>query len=197
MAEEDLHRWDEKHRSARKGEEPAAFLLNQIARLPKGGRALDVAAGGGRNSFFLARQGFFVEAIDISPSAVSGVNRLAHELGLPVKAIQQDLDTATLKEDHYDLVIDFNYLNRGLVPKLKAALSLGGFVIFETFTLDQKEIGHPRNPLYLLRPNELLELFRDFRILSYREGLCSEQGEERFVASLFAQKWGQDSGNRS
>jgi SAM-dependent methyltransferase len=137
---------------------------------------------------FLARHGFSVDAMDISPTAVGEVNRLASELSLPLKGIQMDLETVNLPPSRYDLVIVFNYLDRNLIPKLKTALKPGGYVIYETFLLDQKEIGHPTNPRYLLDHNELLDLFREFRALFYREGMFAERGETRFVASLFAKK---------
>ena len=40
-------------------------------------------------------------------------------------------------------------------------------------------------PAYLLKHNELLDSFRDFRILYYREG---EIAENKSVVSLIAQK---------
>ena len=42
------------------------------------------------------------------------------------------------------------------------------------------------NPTYLL--GEVLELFRDFRVLWCREGQYSESGEAAFRAPIFAQK---------
>jgi hypothetical protein len=41
---------------------------------------------------------------------------------------------------------------------------------------------------YFLRPNELLTLFREFRILFYREGIFREGGRRKAIASLIAQK---------
>ena len=72
--------------------------------------------------------------------------------------------------------------------EIKAALKLGGTVIFETYLIDQPAIGHPKNPAYLLEHNELLNFFCDFRVLYYREGQFSERGERAFRAGIFAQK---------
>jgi hypothetical protein len=52
--------------------------------------------------------------------------------------------------------------------------------------IDQQIIGHPKNPDYLLYHNELLEFFRDFRVLYYREGQFPQSGA--FRAGLLAQK---------
>jgi tellurite methyltransferase len=64
-------------------------------------------------------------------------------------------------------------------------LQKGGVIIYETFIIDQRQFGHPRNPDFLLDYNELLNYFRDFRCLRYREGII-EPGKA--VASLVAQK---------
>ena len=88
----------------------------------------------------------------------------------------------------YDLITNFNFLERALIPKMKTALKPGGHMIFETYLIDQKELGHPRNPAFLLGHNELLELFRDFRVLYYREGKVIQEGKESYRAGLLAQK---------
>ena len=62
-------------------------------------------------------------------------------------------------------------------------------MIFETYSIDQQVIGHPANPNYLLAHNELLDHFRDFRVLYYREGKFSDGGEPSFRAGIFAQKF--------
>jgi len=74
------------------------------------------------------------------------------------------------------------------VPQIKKTLKPGGWVIFETYLTDQSKIGDPINPDYLLLHNELLDFFRDFRVLYYREGKFSQSGESAFRAALLAQK---------
>jgi hypothetical protein len=54
--------------------------------------------------------------------------------------------------------------------------------------IDQAAIGHPKNPDYLLRHNELLECFDDFRVLFYREGKFADGATEAFRAAIFAQR---------
>ncbi len=49
---------------------PVQFLVENIELLPKG-EALEIAMGTGRNAVYLAKMGFEVEGIDISPEAVS------------------------------------------------------------------------------------------------------------------------------
>jgi hypothetical protein len=58
-------------------------------------------------------------------------------------------------------------------------------VVYETFTVDQLQFGRPRNPDYLLQHNELLDMFREFRCLRYREGVVENT---RAIASILAQR---------
>jgi hypothetical protein len=71
---------------------------------------------------------------------------------------------------------------------MKSALKAGGHIVFETYLIDQREIGHPKNPAYLLGHNELLDLFRDFRVLYYREGKFADGGDGAYKAGLLAEK---------
>jgi SAM-dependent methyltransferase len=138
----------------------------------------------------LAERGFNVVAADISPVALEEARRRAAEKNLAITWQQADLEQIQLSEAAYELVVNFNYLQRSLIPQIKTALKLGGYVIFETYLIDQPAIGHPKNPAYLLEHNELLNCFRDFRVLYYREGQFAEAGERAFRAGICAQKIG-------
>ena len=58
-------------------------------------------------------------------------------------------------------------------------------LIYETFLIDQVRFGEPRNPDHLLRYNELLHAFLDFRVVHYREGIVEDK---KAIASILAQK---------
>ena len=191
VATEDQKRWDEKH-AGKRGDEPPSPFLDEMFRegrwtIPPGS-ALDIATGRGWNAFFLAGRGFRVDAMDISQVALQKARKIAQAKGLAINFIEADLDHADLPEAAYDLILNFNFLQRSLIPKMKSALKLGGHIIFETYLVDQRVLGHPSNPAYLLGHNELLDLFRDFRILCYREGKVVEGGQEAFRAGLLGQK---------
>jgi len=165
--------------------EPARFLTENLDILPKG-RTLDVAMGRGRNAVYLAKMGFEVEGIDISPEAVHAALERARSVGVSLNARIADLENDYLIErGAYHLILCFNYLQRSLIPQIKEGLRVGGMVVYETFIVDQARFGKPTNPDYLLKHNELLEMFRDFRCLRYREGLAEK---ERAVASIIAEK---------
>ena len=58
-------------------------------------------------------------------------------------------------------------------------------VVYETFIVEQAQFGKPKNPDYLLKHNELLSMFHDFRCLRYREGIV-EPGKA--VAGIVSEK---------
>ena len=191
MVKPDQKRWNEKFkkRTFALGKRANPFLIRHVDLLPKG-RALDLATGEGRNAVFLARHGFDVDAVDLSEVGLRKVRSLARESGVNVHATLADLDHYRIEKEGYDLIADFYFLDRSLIPGIKRGLKRGGMVIFETYLLEHRDLGTmgPRNPRYFLKPNELLNLFRGFRILFYREGVFREGRRRKAIASLIAQK---------
>ena len=166
-------------------EEPAEFLVKNLELLPKG-KVLDVAMGNGRNAVFLARNGFQVEGVDLSPKAIAAALRAAEKAGVRITTRVADLETdISIEKDSYDVIVCFHYLHRPLVPLLKQGLRGNGMIVYETYIIDQARFGKPRNPDHLLRHNELLELFHDFRCLRYHEGIFENS---RALAGIIAQK---------
>lgn len=164
---------------------PAKFLAENIGLLPRG-RALDIAMGDGRNAIHLAQTGFEVDGVDVSPEAVNAALRSAEKAGVIIKAQVADLEKGFhIEREAYDVIICFNYLQRSLIPEIKNGLRCGGMVVYETYIVDQAQFGRPKNPDYLLKHNELLDMFRDFRCLRYREGVFEGP---RAIASIVAQK---------
>jgi len=164
---------------------PAQFLIETVDSLPRG-RVLDIAMGSGRNAIYLAGLGFEVEGVDISPEAIKHTIEAARSVGVNVKAQVADLEADyVIAQESYDVIICFNYLQRTLIPKIKNGIRRGGMVVYETFIVDQLQFGRPRNPDYLLQHNELLDMFREFRCLRYREGVVENT---RAIASILAQR---------
>ncbi|MBM2837720.1 MAG: hypothetical protein HW415_345 [Deltaproteobacteria bacterium] len=169
-----------------KNRDPSRLLVDFIPSLPVG-RALDIACGEGRNAIYLAREGFNVDAIDISDAALNKGRTAAG--GLKINFIAADLEAFQIPGNSYDLIINFNYLQRSIVSEIKRGLKDGGYIIFETYTLEQQQFGSPRNPEFLLKPNELLSMFKDLHIIYYREGVVEEGGRKKGIASLVGKKF--------
>ena len=187
----DQKRWDERFgkKEFALGKEPNPFLKKHIRLLPKG-KALDIATGEGRNAVFLAQNGFEVDAVDISEKGLKKAQKFAGEKGVNINTFLVDLDQYPIGKERYDLIADFYFLRRRLIPRIKKGLKKGGKVIFETYLLEHRKLGTggPKQAKYFLKPNELLRLFKDFGILFYREGIFREGGKRKAVASLIAEK---------
>ncbi len=168
--------------------EPAPFLVEHLGLLPVG-RVLDIAMGNGRNAIYLAKHGFEVEGVDLSPEAIKKALEAARREKVVIEAQVADLEKDYhIKPGYYDAIICFYYLQRSLIPQMKEGLKRGGIIVYETFLIEQMQWGKPKNPDFLLRHNELLDLFRGFRILRYREGIFEDRGDKRAIASLVAEK---------
>ena len=87
------------------GTEPNTWLREHAGALPPGGRVLCVADGEGRNSTWLARQGFAVDAFDLSEVGVAKARRLAAARGVAVNHAVADGDMLAWPQAVYDGVV--------------------------------------------------------------------------------------------
>ena len=182
----DKSRWDKmysKHKGYVFGKEPAAYLVEVLPQLPKG-KALDLAMGEGRNAVYLAKKGFNVDGVDISEVAVRKARKLALESGVRIKTIIADLNKYQVQQEEYDVIMDFYFLNRSLIPQIKKGLKKGGVVVFENYTIAHLKYDKTQNKEYLLNIGELKSLFSDLEILKYREIDTGKQA----LASIVARK---------
>jgi 2-polyprenyl-3-methyl-5-hydroxy-6-metoxy-1,4-benzoquinol methylase len=187
----DQIRWDKRFgkKGFALGKDPNPFLKKHTRLLLKG-KALDIATGEGRNAVYLAQHGFEVDALDISEKGLKKAQKLAREQGVKINTFLVDLGQYEIEKERYDLIANFYFLKRRLIPRIKQGLKKGGRVIFETYLLEHRTLGTggPKQAKYFLKPNELLRLFKNFRILFYREGIFREGGKRKAVASLIAEK---------
>jgi tellurite methyltransferase len=164
-------KWEEAHRGKAAGGDPEPFLIEMLPLLPRGGLILDVAAGRGRNASALARAGMRVIAADFSNTGMRTISDFADAQHLPIWPLIADFDTFAFRDRSFDAIVNINFLDRALFPKYAQALKPGGILLAETFLVDQAEIGHPKDPRFLLKHYELRELLGDLESMRYREGL--------------------------
>lgn len=170
MSDPTREKWDRIYSQSREQVVPAMAVVDEnLHLLPESGTGLELACGLAANSFALAEAGLSMEAWDISPVAVEQVNRRAAELGLSVKGEACDVVSRPPEQGRYDLVVVSHFLDRSIVPAIKACLKPGGLVFYQTFTRTRVSEGGPGNPDFRLADNELLQLFDGFKVLVYRE----------------------------
>jgi SAM-dependent methyltransferase len=99
----DAKAWDERYATAELvwSVTPNQFVAAELADLPPG-RALDLAAGEGRNAIWLARRGWKVTAVDFSRVALAKGRELANDVD--VEWVCADA-TTWRPEASYDLAV--------------------------------------------------------------------------------------------
>ncbi len=150
---------------------------------------LDIGAGKGRHSFFFARNGFSVDALDLSESSIAYIRKKAEEEHLPVRAAVADMTELPFEDAAFDCVICFHTIYHtsysGVVkalheisrvlkehgeafvtfnakenPKYDPALSLDGYTMIP-------QEGHESGiPHCYLDEKDLSGLLKDFTIIS-------------------------------
>jgi SAM-dependent methyltransferase len=159
----DSQQWDERY-SGTEFEwttRPNQFVAAELADLPPG-RALDLAAGEGRNTVWLAERGWQVTAVDFSRVGLEKGRKLSAARGVDearVDWIVADLRDFEPDRDFYDLVL-IAYLQ--VSPELRAtvmaraaaALAPGGtaFVVGHDLTNLTEGTGGPQDPDVLYTP---------------------------------------------
>ena len=149
-------------------------------------RALDVAGGLGRHSLYLAEHGWRTTLIDVSDKGIDIAKENARKRGMKIDLRNEDLRSAHLGSQAYELILVFFYLQRELFPALIRALAPGGILIYKTYTQEHPCLSggnSPTHPMYLLEPNELLKAFSSLQVLFYRETVSGKG-----IAELIARK---------
>ena len=164
MAQKDKEKWDSKHLTAPIPDRPIELITN-YAKFSEGKQALDIACGMGRHSKYLASEGFEVDALDISSTAIESLQSLEH-----IRAKEVDFDTYILEENKYDLIVCTYFLQRSLFPQIEKALKEGGIFIYETYLYHPDNDKIPSNRTFLLKEGELELTFDDrYDLLHIRE----------------------------
>jgi len=173
-----------------KPESTLVQFFNQIERdLP----ILDIGAGQGRNSFFLAQKGFNIIALDPSSVAIDYISSEAKKYQLPINSIQNTFAEFSLSGANFSAVLIFGLFQilswpdiELLRSKIKKWTQTGSLIFITAFsTLDasyqkfasnwtkisshsfQKDTGEVRT---FLQPGQILDLFKDFNCLHHWEG---------------------------
>lgn len=84
--------WDERYRSSELvwSRGPNAVVAETVAPWPPG-RAVDLAAGEGRNAVWLAARGWEVTAVDFSAVALDKARAMADHAGVDIELVQADV----------------------------------------------------------------------------------------------------------
>lgn len=171
--------WNRRYASADYlfGTEPNAWLREHATALPAAGRVLSVADGEGRNSVWLARQGFQVDAFDVADRAVEKAHALARREGVSVNYTLADVDGFAWPDAAYDGVVAIFVqfadpeTRARLFQRMVRSLKPGGVLILQGYTPKQLEYrtGGPSVLSHLYSRQMLESAFVELSILELRE----------------------------
>lgn len=167
--------------------EPNRLLVDAVKNR-KPGRALDVGMGQGRNSLFLAKNGWDVTGFDSSDEGVRQAKAQAAQFGLRLTAEVNTFEAFDFGTEQWDLIVVTYEPTKALAPKVMRALRPGGIVVVEDRHLDTKRVW----PAGTFADNELISVFAGLRVLRYEDvwalpDWSAKKVEERLVR-LVAEK---------
>jgi tellurite methyltransferase len=175
--------WDQRYRAGEHAVETPSRLVVEFTQPLAPGAALDLASGPGRNSLYLAQRGWRVGAVDGSPVAIELLRTSNPSIDAHLANLESD--EFIIAPESFDLVLSCYYLQRSLIPSIKAALRPGGLLIM---IVHLAAADQPRGTPARAHPDELRACFADWTILHYREGEPGESGHRHAVAELVARK---------
>jgi len=172
----DSQQWDERYASSEFtwSTQPNQFVAAELAGLPPG-RALDLAAGEGRNTVWLAERGWRVTAVDFSRVGLEKGRKLSAARGVDedqVTWIVADLNDYQPEPGGFDLVL-IAYaqvapdLLAAMLARASIAVAPGGtmFVVGHDLTNLTDGAGGPQDPEVLYTPELITAGIAGLRVL--------------------------------
>lgn len=165
--------WDDRYRSTDLlwSEGPNQFVERELTPLAAG-RALDLAAGEGRNAIWLAERGWRVTAVDFSQVAIERGRERARERAVDVTWVVDDVLAWRPPERGFDLVlIAYLQLPRGemarVLARAAAAVAPGGTFLLVGHDVENLTRGHggPHSADVLYSPAQIAGALGDLDVI--------------------------------
>lgn len=184
------------------GSESEVGLKEVLKYAPKG-VVLDIGAGEGRNSIFLAKNGFEVEAIDKIKEGLKKCEEIAKRYKLIIKTKVVDVRKFKFTKNKYSLVVAINSLDflkfseiKKIVAQIKKSLRGGGIFYLVVFSTKDPALKRCKKTLKMIEYNtfclpkfktfrhffekkELLSLLKNLEIIKLQEEKIREKHKEK------------------
>jgi len=129
---------------------PSPFLVATVSGFKQhAGLAVDLGGGAGRNSLWLAQQGYQVTDVDLSRVGLDLAKQQAEGEHLQLTTVAADINQYDLGAAKWDLIalIDFPFAYKPLLPKIAAGLKPGGVVVIQAVSVGQPGLESPDHVL--------------------------------------------------
>ena len=191
------------------GKDAELVLKNYYRRMNKSIPVLDIGVGQGRNTFFLARQGFQVDSLDPSKVAVETVSAIAEKEVLNIRSYQSSFDEFIPSVDCYSGILVFGLIQilpwksiELLLEKIKHWTNEDSFVFatgfaitdpsYEKYSVTRTMIGknsfadEQGDIRTYLEAGEILNLFDGYKVIHHWEGMGPEHSHGNGVLERHA-----------
>jgi 2-polyprenyl-3-methyl-5-hydroxy-6-metoxy-1,4-benzoquinol methylase len=176
------------------GSEPEEILKGFYEQIDRTRSVLDIGAGQGRNSFFLAKAGYTIDAIDPSRISIETINDITKRENYKINVYQQSFDEFSYRNSPYSAILVFGLLqildlkSISLLTKMIDKYTTNGSIVFITafsnkdasFNKYGKEwnkasqnsfCDNKGNYRTFFETSEIIELFINYKVLHQWEGL--------------------------
>jgi len=176
------------------GSEPVEILKRYYEKFDITKPVLDIGAGQGRNSFFLAKAGYTVDAIDPSRISIETINEITKRENYKINTYQKSFDEFTYRNYPYTAILVFGLLQildlksisllRNMIDKYTTNGSLVFITAFSnkdvSFMKYEKEwnkagrnsfCDNNGNYRTFFEIDEIINLFDSYKIIHQWEGL--------------------------
>lgn len=151
-------------------------IVEAIPDIVKTGSVLDIGAGDGRHSLFLASKGFEVKALDTSQVALDKLKAFAQKGSFKIETIAADLSQWTFDGDYDAMIVTVTLQHLQTVDALRVleqmkkhtkSQGVNAIALF-TSTGDRYELDKQEDPgAFYPADGWLKEYYKDWEIISY------------------------------
>ena len=173
------------------GDKVSGIVKEYLPLAAKSRPILDIGAGQGRCAFYLAEQGYRVDALDISEAGLSQINAVATKKNLPITTHQADFENFSPDNAPYGGILALGLIQiipwgkiEKLIHRINDWSAAGSIVFVSTFTTRDPrwislvgsratgkwsfnpEEGYHRT---FLDPDEILKFFAGYEVIYHNE----------------------------
>jgi len=194
VSDTDRKKWDTRYREGAyvARTHPSVYLVDCLSTIqPPVQKALDLACGAGRNSLYLASQGFEVDAVDIAAEALLRGKESAQTAQIEgIHWIEHDLDDGLPASlETYGLIIMMRYLDIALLSSAVGNLVPGGYLLAEVHLQTDQQVSGPVGNRFRAADGELRGAATGLEVIQYTQGVCHDpDGSMVALARLLAKK---------